>query len=100
LINYDSGGMRLELVREMGTTMPRGGGVPFTGESRQIQEVTGNYAWNVPISGDPPLDAGPATPCTLPEAGGTSRTGPAPESQVLCMLMLWATPQGFVKAAL
>src|SRR5438045_2068469 len=32
LINYEAGSMRQELVREMGPTMPRGGGVPFTGE--------------------------------------------------------------------
>src|SRR5207253_2113155 len=52
--------------------------------------------------------AGPATPCTLPEAGGTGWAGPggspqpvpAPESQVECMLALWATPQGFLKAAI
>ena len=28
-INYDTGSMRQELVREMGTTMPRGGGAPI-----------------------------------------------------------------------
>jgi hypothetical protein len=43
LINYDSGSMHLELLREMGATMPRGGSVPFTGELLQIQGVTGNY---------------------------------------------------------
>src|ERR1041385_6252247 len=108
-INYETGSMRLELLRDMGSTMPRGGGVPFTGELHQIQEVSGNYAWNVPVvealvGGS----AGPATPCTLPEAGGTGWAGPggspqpvpAPESQVECMLALWATPQGFLKAAI
>src|SRR5215510_8890545 len=45
-INYDTGSMRQELVREMGTTMPRGGGAPFTGEQRQVQVVSGNFAWN------------------------------------------------------
>ena len=29
LINYETGSMRQELLREMGATMPRGGGVPF-----------------------------------------------------------------------
>ena len=47
-INFDTGSMRQELVREMGTTMPRGGGAPFTGEQRQIQVVSGNLAWNEP----------------------------------------------------
>ncbi|MGB7217498.1 MAG: hypothetical protein WBD07_01710, partial [Vicinamibacterales bacterium] len=46
-INYDTASMRLELVRVMGTTMPRGGGAPFTGTQRQIQLVSGNFAWNV-----------------------------------------------------
>ena len=39
---------RVELVREMGPVMPRGGGAPFFGEQRQVQVVGGNYAWNVP----------------------------------------------------
>jgi hypothetical protein len=71
LINYQTGSMRLELLREMGATMPRGGGVPFTGELHQVQVVSGDYAWNVPV---PEAlmggGAGPATPCTLPEVGG------------------------------
>ena len=107
-INYETGSMRLELWREMGSTMPRGGGVPFSGELHQIQVVSGNYAWNVPVPEAFPGGAGPATPCTLPEAGGTGWAGPggspqpipAPESQVECMLALWATPQGFLKAAI
>src|SRR5881409_2980912 len=93
----------------MGSTMPRGGGVPFTGELHQIQVVSGEDAWNVPV---PEAlvggSAGPATPCTLPEAGGTGWAGPggspqpvrAPESQDEFMLSLWATPQGFMRAAL
>jgi glyoxylase-like metal-dependent hydrolase (beta-lactamase superfamily II) len=83
-INYDTGSMRQELVREMGTTMPRGGGAPFTGEQRQVQVVSGNYAWNV---------APPA------QAGAAPQAAPAPGNAVERMLALWATPQGFVKAA-
>jgi glyoxylase-like metal-dependent hydrolase (beta-lactamase superfamily II) len=108
-INYETGSMHLDLLREMGARMPRGGGVPFTGELHQIQVVSGNYAWNVPVP-EPLLGgaAGPATPSTLPEAGGTGWAGPggspqavpAAESQVECMLALWATPQGFLKAAM
>src|SRR5262245_48702428 len=45
LINFDTGSMRQEILREMGSTMPRGGGAPFTGEQRQHQVVSGNYAW-------------------------------------------------------
>ena len=84
-INYDTGSMRLELTREMGATMPRGGGAPFTGEQRQVQVVSGNYAWNMA----PPAQAGAA-----PQAAA------APGNAVERMLMLWATPQGFVKAAM
>jgi glyoxylase-like metal-dependent hydrolase (beta-lactamase superfamily II) len=84
-VNYDTGSMRQELVREMGTTMPRGGGAPFTGEQRQVQVVSGNFAWNV---------AAPAQAGTAPQAA------PAPANAVERMLAVWATPQGFVKAAM
>jgi glyoxylase-like metal-dependent hydrolase (beta-lactamase superfamily II) len=109
LINYETSSMRLELLREMDKMMPPGGGVPFTEMLHQIQVVSGNYAWNAPV---PEAlvggSAGPATPCTLPEAGGTGWSGPggspnpvpAPESQIECMLLIWSTPQGFVKAAM
>jgi glyoxylase-like metal-dependent hydrolase (beta-lactamase superfamily II) len=80
-INYDTGTMRVELLREMGAVMPRGGGAPFFGEQRQIQAVGGNYAWNPPAA-----------------AGGMA--APQPGAQVERMLALWATPQGFVKAAM
>jgi glyoxylase-like metal-dependent hydrolase (beta-lactamase superfamily II) len=101
LINYETASMRQDLLREMGPVMPRGGGVPFTGEQRQIETVDGSYAWNEPIPPNPQAGSFPAACCTPPEAGGTPPVAaPAPESQVACMLMLWSTPQGFVKAAL
>src|SRR5437870_9155222 len=85
LINYDTASMRVELLREMGPVMPRGGGAPFFGEQRQIQLVSGNYAWNVaPAAGNaapPPAQANP-------------------DGQLERMLALWSTPQGFVKAAM
>src|SRR5712672_364759 len=77
-INYDTGSMRQELLREMGTVMPRGGGAPFTGEQRQTQVVSGNYAWNVV--------AAPAGQAAPPAA-------PAPGNQMERMLLLWTTPQ-------
>ena len=40
LINYETNSARVELVREMGAVMPRGGGAPFFGEQRQVQVVT------------------------------------------------------------
>src|SRR5258705_4810786 len=62
-INYDTGSMRQELLREMGTVMPRGGGAPFTGEQRQGQGPSGKYAWKAaaPAPGAPP-PAAAATP--------------------------------------
>jgi glyoxylase-like metal-dependent hydrolase (beta-lactamase superfamily II) len=87
MINFDAGAMRVELLRTMGATMPRGGGAPFTGEQRQIQVVSGNYAWNVPAA---PAGAGGQAPPAAPNAAAQ------PER----MLALWALPQGFVKAAM
>src|SRR5205814_2745067 len=71
-----------------------------TGELRQVTAVGGDYAWNVPVSANSPSGAPPATCCSLPEAGGTSPAGPAPDSKILCRVMLWSTPQGFVRAAM
>lgn len=84
-INYDTGGMRVQLLREMGPVMPRGGGAPFFGEQRQIQVVSGSYAWNEPVS-QANAPAGAAAP--------------QPGAQMERMLALWTTPQGFVKAAM
>src|SRR5215216_6343460 len=40
-IDYQSASMQLEFVRNMGAVMPRGGGVPFTGDVRQLQGISG-----------------------------------------------------------
>ena len=88
-INYDTGIMRVELLREMGPVMPRGGGGPFFGEQRQIQVVGGNYAWNVA-----------APPANAPAGAAAPPAAPQPGAQLERMLALWATPQGFVKAAM
>jgi glyoxylase-like metal-dependent hydrolase (beta-lactamase superfamily II) len=84
LVNFDTASARVELLRTMGPTMPRGGGAPFTGDQRQIQVVSGNYAWNVPVA-----PAGGQQPPAQPNAAAQ------PER----MLAVWALPQGFVKAA-
>src|SRR5712691_4765839 len=86
LINFDTGSMRVELLREITTpAMPKGGGAPFFGEQRQVQLVSGNYAWNAAAA------AGNAPP---PPAQAN------PDGQLERMLALWSTPQGFVKAAM
>lgn len=100
LINYDTRSMRVEQVRDLSIRQPRGGGASFSGaEQRQIQVVGGDYAWNVP----PPAPAGAAA--AAPAAAGGSQAGPPPAAPAAAgweerMLALWATPQGFVKAAM
>jgi glyoxylase-like metal-dependent hydrolase (beta-lactamase superfamily II) len=89
VLNLDTGAMRVDLTREMGPVMPRGGGAPFFGEQRAIQVVSGNYAWNVPPPA-PNAAAGGAAPPAAPQPG----------AQVERMLALWSMPQGFVKAAM
>lgn len=87
-INYDTGSMRWELLREMGPVMPRGGGAPLPAQQRLVQVVSGNYAWNVPV---PPANA---------PAGAAPPAAAAPDAQLERMLAVWSTPQGFVKAAM
>jgi glyoxylase-like metal-dependent hydrolase (beta-lactamase superfamily II) len=99
-IDYEHARMRQELVREMGTRMPPGGGVPFTGELRQIQLSDAESAWDIPAAVDPSAGSLPVAPCTPPEAGGTApKAAASPASQIPCALMVWSTPHGFVKAA-
>jgi glyoxylase-like metal-dependent hydrolase (beta-lactamase superfamily II) len=81
LINFDTGSARVELLREMGAVMPKGGGAPFFGEQRQVQVVSGDFAWNVPAMAGAPA-------------------APAPDAQPERMLAIWTTPTGFVKAAM
>jgi len=100
-IDFETASVRQDVVREMGATMPRGGGVPFTGEQREVETVSGDYAWDEPVPPDPQAGSFPATACTPPEAGGTAPVpAPSPGSQPTCMLMLWSTPQGFIRAAM
>ncbi len=89
LINYDTASMRVELLREGGPVMPRGGGAPIFGEQRQIQVVGGDYAWNV---------AAPAP--NAPAGAAPAPAAPQPGARVERMLALWSTPVGFVKAAM
>ncbi len=105
-LNYDQASMRVDLVREMGTVMPRGGGAPFTGEQRQTQIVSGNFAWNqVPAPPPAPPERGRLTVQEIARITGTQVLPPPPvnqpaaANQVERMLLVWTTPQGFVRAA-
>ena len=89
LINYDTSSMRVELLRESGPVMPRGGGAPFFGEQRQIQLVSGDYAWNQPV---------PAA--NAPAGAAPPAAAPNPDARAERMLAVWSTPVGFVKAAM
>ena len=64
---------------------------PFTGDQRQIQLVSGNFAWNMPAARPPER--------TLRRAAAP-QAAPVRPAQAERMLALWATPQGFVKAAM
>ncbi|PYR79381.1 MAG: MBL fold metallo-hydrolase [Acidobacteria bacterium] len=85
VINYDTGSMRTDLVRESGAVMPKGGGAPFFGEQRQTQLVSGNYAWNLGAPGP---------------NGAAPMAAPAPDAVPERMLFIWTTPIGFVKGAM
>ena len=119
-INYETGAMQVDLVREMGPTPPRGGGVPFVGEQRQSQFVVGTVAWDVPVAAAPAGGRGrggagraggapaPAEPgrVTLQEAlafAGIRPPAPPitpqPAAGVDRMLQIYLTPHGFLRAA-
>ncbi|HMC63607.1 MAG TPA: MBL fold metallo-hydrolase [Gemmataceae bacterium] len=79
-VDYDAPAMRDEIVRTQAEPGARGGGgIPLVGEQRQIQAVSGTYAWNQ--IGE--LAAAPA----LAAAGDR-------------LHQLWITPHGVIKAAM
>jgi hypothetical protein len=76
-IDYASGSSNEELTRTQENPPAQGGEAPFAGEQKQVNLVSGKYAWNQP--GNAPLPAVVA----------------ADERQ----LQIWLTPHGFLKAA-
>ncbi len=78
-INYETGAMQVDLVREMGPTPARGGGVPFVGEQRQSQFVAGTVAWDNPA---PAAGAGRGRGGAAPAGGGGGRGGAAEPGRV------------------
>jgi len=77
-IDYSSKSAKEDLVHSEPNPMVKGGGRPFAGDDKQVNFVSGQYAWDMP--GDKPVP----------------QLGPAAERQ----LQIWLTPHGFLKAAL
>jgi glyoxylase-like metal-dependent hydrolase (beta-lactamase superfamily II) len=78
-INFDARSMREEQVRRQGNNPARGGGgIPIQGEQRQINFVSGNYAWNMQ---------------------GTN-VNPQPAVAEVRQLEIWLTPHGFLRGAM
>jgi glyoxylase-like metal-dependent hydrolase (beta-lactamase superfamily II) len=77
-IDYASRSSKEELTRREQDPPIRGGGAPFAGDQKQVNLVSGQYAWNQP--GNTPQPAVAA----------------ADERQ----LQIWLTPHGFLKAAM
>ena len=77
-VDYGSQSSREELVRNEGEPPAKGGAAPFGGDQRQVNLVSGQYAWNQP--------------------------GPNPQPQVAAaeerQLQIWLTPHGFLNAAM
>jgi len=78
-INFDARAMREEQVRRQGNYPQRGGGgIPLQGEQRQINLVSGNYAWN--LQG--------------------ANVNPQPAAAQTRQLEIWLDPHGFLKGAI
>jgi glyoxylase-like metal-dependent hydrolase (beta-lactamase superfamily II) len=77
-IDYDSRSSREDLTQVEPTPPRIGGAAPFAGEQKQINLVSGQYAWNQADNGAQPAVA------------------TAEERQ----LQIWLTPHGFLKAAM
>ena len=78
-IDYDARSSKEEFVRVLGNNPPRGGGfLPIQGERRQVQMVSGNYAWTMQ----------------------GNNANPQPAAAELRQLEIWLTPHGFIKVAM
>ena len=78
IVDYSSQSSREELVRNEGDPPAKGGAAPFGGDQRQVNFVSGQYAWNQP--GNAPQPAAAA----------------AEERQI----QIWLTPHGFLNGAM
>jgi glyoxylase-like metal-dependent hydrolase (beta-lactamase superfamily II) len=86
-IDYGSESAREELVRNEGDPPAKGGAAPFSGDQRQVNFVSGQYAWNQP---------GDAPQAPVIDGNPTSSARVAEDRQ----LQIWLTPHGFLNGAL
>jgi len=77
-IDYGSKSAKEEMTLVEPTPIRKGGGGPFAGEQKQVNLVSGQYAWNQP--------------------GNTAQ--PAVAAAEERQLQIWLTPHGFLKAAM
>jgi glyoxylase-like metal-dependent hydrolase (beta-lactamase superfamily II) len=77
-IDYSSKSAKEDYVHSEPNPMVKGGGRPFAGDDKQVNFVSGQYAWDMPGSNPVP------------------QLGAAAERQ----LQIWLTPHGFLKAAM
>jgi len=77
-VDYGAQSSREELVRNEGDPPAKGGAAPFGGDQRQVNLVSGQYAWNQPGNAPQPAVAA------------------AEERQ----LQIWLTPHGFLNGAM
>ncbi len=84
-ISYDTPSARVEMTRKQ--TVEPGRTRPAPVEQRPVQLISGTYAWNMAVP-----------------AGAQPGAAPAPQAQPAAVeertMEIWATPQGFIKAAL
>ena len=86
-IDYASQSAREELVRNEGDPPAKGGAAPFRGDQRQVNFVSGQYAWNQPGN----------TPVMPVIDGNPNSSGRVAEDR---QLQIWLTPYGFLYGAL
>jgi len=123
-INYETAAMQVDMTREMGAVPPKGGGVPFVGEQRTSQFVSGTIAWDVPVVAAPAGGRGRGGAAGGGAAGGgrgaaaeagrvtlqealtfagvpppAPPVNPQPAAGVDRMLQIYLTPHGFLRAA-
>jgi len=77
-IDYTTKSAEEELIHSEPNPMVKGGGRPFAGDDKQVNFVSGTFAWD------------------MPGANPVPQPGAAAERQ----LQIWLTPHGFLKAAM